>query len=186
MSGIQIQDSELYSKRRTQITRMLRPLKTERPLYCARVPYRKPGAIALVARDIESEKPTHRDYPFRLKDSQVDCHYFEIWRVSERERMCTLYHAHLIVCKVIRRERVSQELLCIHCDPMDTSDEPAGSYKRGPHLHVVMAEAPLPRCHFPLCLTDLDSVLDSPESLTRAMQHIVGVIQHEVVDRYRT
>lgn len=77
-----------------------------------------------------------------------------------------------------------EEILCIHSDPLCCDAEPVGSYKRGPHLHVSIAQAPIPDAHFPLALGHLQHVLESCDALSQAMALAIRVVRDEVVSRF--
>lgn len=63
-------------------------------------------------------------------------------------------------------------------------DQPKNEkYKKGPHLHIKAAEAPLPHAHFALNLGHLDAVLESVESLSEAIEYEIIMLKEEVLDR---
>ena len=184
MSRITLAFEDLAPRAR-QITEMLSPLKTVRPLHCGFFPAPVGGGKALVAHDGFPLKDSHREYPFRLANSAIDCKYFELWTPCDNTgRTWNLVQAYFTVLLPNRQARRLEELLCVHCDPQDESDEPTCWYKRSPHLHVEKAEHPLPKCHFPLCCTSLRTVSDSLHSLTSALHEAVKAVQDEVVGLY--
>jgi hypothetical protein len=68
--------------------------------------------------------------------------------------------------------------------PSNKTDKPNNEkYKKGPHLHIKAAEAPLPHAHFALNLGHLDAVLESVESLSEAMRYGIIMLKEEVLDR---
>ncbi len=184
MSLVTMAARELFDNRTSQVKAMLAPLKSAKPLHCEPFPGQVRGGKAFVAHDGLSPREDYRDYPFRLKDSQLECTYNEVWLPVSGASRWVLVRAYLTLFVINLQLRESEQLLCVHCDPADESHEPTRSYKIGPHLHLAEARPPLPRCHFPLCLTNLDEVLRSPKSLTEALRKTAEVLQNEVVARF--
>jgi len=123
----------------------------------------------------------HRALWFPTFIKTVQCQYFEIWLPSDGEKRWELERAYLSISRVIRQLGKREDILCVHCDPLTKDSDPLASYRKGPHLHVMLAQAPLPRAHFPLNACHLQQVLASVESLTNAMQSAIGIVCHEVI-----
>jgi hypothetical protein len=119
--------------------------------------------------------------------------YQERWcPVNEKRKRYYLERAylHLYLTTQIEGEAMEKELLLLHCDPNET-DEPVdwpglrhSKYKRGPHLHISTAQQPIPHSHFALNACHLDSVLSSVESLTKAMEVAVQMLEDQVLRLY--
>ena len=177
---------ELFTERREHIVALLSALRSVRPLHCDVFKGPVGAGKAFYAHDGLGQQPTHRDYPFRLKGCLLDCKYFEIWRpVSPDAEDWFLTSVNLSVLRRNKEKPLLDEIVCVHCEPETIVPNPAGRHKRGPHLHVERAEYPLMRCHFPLCITNLDNVLHSPAAFDDALAMFVETINDEVVDRYR-
>ncbi|MCW3089815.1 MAG: hypothetical protein JWP81_884 [Ferruginibacter sp.] len=42
------------------------------------------------------------------------------------------------------------EYILLHCDTSEPNDTPHSIYKKSPHLHIEVAEHPIPKAHFAL------------------------------------
>ena len=166
------------------IQALLRPLRGGRDVACCIDTGMYHGGKAVAAHDGLASGSDYRDWRFWTSARDLLCQYFELWRPSQGGRCLLLHRAYLNVFWLNRQTHSTEELVCVHCDPGDASQEPTCRYKRGPHLHVMKAEEPLPHCHFPLNLGQLDDILTSADSLTGAMEMAVGVISDEVLSRF--
>ena len=104
--------------------------------------------------------------------------YFEKWipETSSQKRWM-LQQAYLTVFLVDDITRLAHEILCVHCDPNESSP-----YQRGPHLHVSQAPEPIPHCHFSLCLVNF--TLDSVSALNTAFREVSELLRKEVLMVY--
>ncbi|MGO8735448.1 MAG: hypothetical protein ACLQVM_21935 [Terriglobia bacterium] len=119
--------------------------------------------------------------------------YQERWcPVDEKRKRYYLERAylHLYLTTHVDGEATEKEMVLLHCDPNE-ADEPKGwlglrhsRYKRGPHLHISTAQQPIPHSHFALNACDLESVLSSVESLTKAMREAVQMLEDQVLRLY--
>jgi len=172
------------TNRADQVRHMLLPLKGQRGIVCEPSKKKVRSGTALVAHDGVRDEYDYRACRFRSRKARIEGNYFEIWVPDPTWRRMYLKRAYLTLLLRNDTRRSADELLCIHCDPDDASEGPTRHYKRGPHLHVRMAQAPLPRCHFALCLTSMDNVVTSAASLTAAFGEAALMISHEVLERF--
>ncbi len=120
---------------------------------------------------------------FRTGARGVWAQYFEVWSPEDvRQKSWTLNAAYLTILELDRNNNT--EILGIHCDPTDRSNEPISSFKRGPHLHVKCAREPLPKSHFPLNYGHLSDVLRDCNALTKALEDAIFIIRTEVLERF--
>ncbi|MFA4974268.1 MAG: hypothetical protein WC683_16800 [bacterium] len=143
------------------------------------------GGRAIAAHEGNASTTDYRDWRFRTAARDVWGQYFEIWKpLGSRQDEWYLHQAYLHLFRTEMPSHSLIEFLALHSDPNDETDEPVGSYKRGPHLHVTQSSEPLPHCHFPLNLGQLDQVLSSVDDLTLALESAIGVIAHDVLGRF--
>jgi hypothetical protein len=93
-----------------------------------------------------------------------------------------LDRAYLSLFKTEPSTRTEIEFLCLHCDPNEPDDARHAIYKKGPHLHIQVAEEPIPHAHIALNRGHLDAVLNSPDSLTKAMGAAILMLREEILD----
>ena len=163
------------------IRRMLKPLRGSTEVACdfARTP--GVGTRVIAAHDGGVLANAHyRDWRFRTRCGLIHAQYHEVWRDrgSGLEFSWERGYLHLY-----RRESPAElkPIVALHCDPLDES-----GYKRGPHVHVIASEQPLPHCHFALNLGELEEVLASAPSLTAALGRAVRLLNDEVVEAHVT
>jgi hypothetical protein len=174
----------LFTDRAPEVRNLLSPLlASQSRFHCGFEARKVNGGRVLVAHDNTRIGESYRDWTFRTFAKNFWCKYFELWKQIGQTQEWYLERAYLTILRPDIPNHDFDEYLCIHCDPNDLSAEPFGSYKRGPHLHVEMAEAPIPDCHFPLNLGHLQEVLSSVNSLTEALRQAVEVLSHEFLAR---
>jgi hypothetical protein len=178
---------EFLSSRVEAVENLLRPFSEVKrgQVICQllRGPHRDGQVIT--SNDLLQRGSHYRDWRFRSYVQSIWFQYFELWQMVDGGRSVSLYQAYLNVFRMDRIAHHLNEFVCVHCDPSDGAKEPLGSYKRGPHLHVVRAEAPLCDSHFPLNLSHLEAVLHSAESLTEALRRAFEIIREEVLEKCR-
>jgi len=182
-----IRISEDYLKARPRcVQRMLRPLRN-RELACQILPGPYGGTCAIAAHDgLERETyeaEAYRSCSFTTIRPGIRGRYFELWLPDRDRKYWALERAYLTIYRVDIASQEPMEMICLHCDPLTTEDEPLRTYKRGPHLHVEVASDPWPDCHFAMCLSSLDKVMSTSTRLTRAFGSIVQMIRSEVLTR---
>jgi len=182
MPVITIDIMNIYS-RQNPIRKLLRPLRKAQDVGCSLGLGKYGGGKVVAAHDGSVPGGDPREWFFRTFAPGVWGQYFELWKPFDGDRRLLLDRAYFHVFTYDNERTHLRQLLSIHCDPASSDKLPLRTYKIGPHLHVVAAEKPLPRSHFPLNLGHLDEVLSSLNSLTKAMQSAVRVISDEVLKR---
>ena len=192
MASVQINMSELNTRIRS-IRELLLPLRQSGVTVACQIckhPYN--GCKVIAAHDgIESHHrmkiksvENFRDWHFQTFASNVMAQYFELWKPFDGDSKLMLYRAYLNVVVVNRETRNFDKLVSVHCDPCEVGETRQVLYKQGPHLHVQKAGSPIPKCHFPLNLGNLNKVLASVDNITNALKDAVTVVCDEVLLRY--
>jgi hypothetical protein len=187
--------TDLQGDRRLRvIARLLKPLRTAPHFYdlCNRVSGARDGIVLSSVDELDRSKPyRERKLKSNLHQS-IYFQYFEKWRPEPGTGIFvpTQTYLHLYVARDPEAEPI--EIACVHADPdekpndpMDTTECRRCDHKRGPHVHISASEPPLPHCHLPLNLSQLDDVLKSVETLTKAMEDAIQIISHEIREAYR-
>jgi len=107
--------------------------------------------------------------------------YHERWTEQAR-RSFVLERAYLTIFKVDRADRTETEFVCLHCDPSEPDNAAHAIYKQGPHLHVMVAESPVPHAHIALNRGHLEAVLQSAASLSSALEQSLLMLRKEILD----
>jgi len=177
MSRIEITQRDL-SLRGDQIRKFLVPLAKAPggPAWQTRTPV---GSFIIGTHDGSPSASDYRDWRFSTIIPGYRAMYFELW--IKQDPKWYLDRAYLSIFRIEHGSRDETELLCLHCDP----NEPPGEhtlYKIGPHLHIVLAEHPIPHAHIALNKCHLDDVLLSLRSLSAAMAEAVLLIREEILE----
>ena len=163
-----------------KVSSLLRPLRTdEKPVGCD-FDRSAIGAGRIIAAH-DGPIPAggnYRSWYFRTAIDGLRGQYFEVWR--EAGQLFTLSQAYLHLYRIGANAAELDEIVALHSDPADTN-----KYKIGPHIHVALAEHPLPRCHFALDLGRLEEVTSTIASLDTALQRAIQLVADEVLGAYR-
>ncbi|MCK5023571.1 MAG: hypothetical protein KAS04_05335 [Candidatus Aenigmarchaeota archaeon] len=188
MASIEIEADKLHERAHT-VQNMLTPLrpvqKSRRILVACKLckkQYR--GCKVVAAHEGIKNGESFDKWYFRTFATDIWSQYSEFWKPINGQRKYFLNRAYLNILITNRETHKFDKLVSIHCDPYDKGNEPLCTYKRGPHLHVQKAEHPIPKCHFPLNLTELNKILSSIEKITTALEDAIKIICNEVLSRY--
>ena len=176
--------SDLFRQRGRAVASLLRPLAAGQRLKVDLADGMWHGGKAFGAFDAMKPKTDPREWLFRTFVPNISGNYFELWKPIEGGELFGIDRAYLSIFRVVP-PATKDYLICLHSDPHDGAPDPMGRWKRGPHVHVLKAEDPLPKCHIPLNYGHLDQVMTSMDSLMAAMGDAVNLIVKDVLPRYR-
>jgi hypothetical protein len=188
MSGLIMPSSYLYSDRKDEVEELLRPLRDGEVIWCDFVTGAIKGAIVISSGSHQPRKPDNfHDWRFRTKAKpDLWAHYYEVWEQLGGGKKCRIIKSYLHIYK--KNGPNLDQIVCIHSDPHEQPSDPDDEkqrrqclYKRGPHLHVVTA-GELAKCHFPLNLGQISSVLSTIGDLTKAIADAVEIVRNEVIE----
>jgi hypothetical protein len=146
---------------------------------------RKSGVSEFIigTHDGSPTRSDYRDWRFKTVVPNFQAMYFELWRRSEsrQKEFWYLYRAYLSIYQIDHGQQKETEFLCLHCDPNEP-DNAHAIYKRGPHLHINVANHPIPHAHIALNRGHLNEILSSVDTLTTAMEWAVQMLKVEILD----
>ena len=167
--------------RRAAVLRLLKPLRGQQIVACDFDPSALGGGRVLGAHDGPSSRGgNHRSWYFQTSVKIIRAQYFEVWREVGAGPRFELSQAYLHLFRFESASEKPYEVLALHADPSDDH-----RYRKGPHIHVMRAEQPLPHCHIPLNLERLDEVTSSMTSLHKALKTAITLVADEVLGAYR-
>lgn len=195
MPQIQLLSQDLPS-RGSEIQQILIPVAKQKggPAWGRRV-----GSTEFIIGTHDGSPPTsdYRHWTFATFRRDFRAQYFERWLkfVEDNDEGWYLERAYLNIYRY-DVSRDGREYICLHTDPDCVPDKSIekrdpilyrklvkqAPYKRLPHIHVVAAEQPLPHAHIALNVGFFDEVLDSVESLSRALKQGVQLLRDEVLE----
>ena len=185
MASVTIEIDALYT-RVSQIQKLLNPLRPKgKPVACDICRHTFAGCKVISAHQGKSSLDYYDDLNFVTFVSRIWGQYYEFWKPCDTQNKFIMNRAYLNIHIENRETNVFDKLISLHCDPHEEGTTLQCLYKQGPHFHVQKAEHPIPKCHFPLNLTDLDKVLSSIKEITSAMGRAIQVICDELLERYK-
>lgn len=174
--------SKELASRGQKIQQMLRPISQRRtgPAWKGRSDR---SDYVIGAHDGLVTSQDHRDWRFATFKRDFLAGYFEWWRQPTHEDLWYLHQAYLHLYRINRVVGAEADYLCLHCDPDELKGSKHFDYKRGPHMHVMVAEAPIPHAHIALHCGRVDDVLVSVEVLTAALGSAIAMIKDQILDQ---
>lgn len=174
---IQITPEDL-ANRGEDIRRLLRPLARvhDGPAWQQRTYI---GAYVIGTHDGSPSSSDYRDWRFATFVHAYRAMYFELWRLELRKWY--LDRAYLSLFRTEQETRLETEMISLHCDPNEPPSRHS-PYKIGPHLHIKVAEHPIPLAHIALNKCHLPEVLSSPQALSIAMSEAVLMLKEQFLD----
>lgn len=168
---------DVARKRGQQISLLMRNLSRNKRGPVCQAKNFGPREYIIATHDGSATSSRYTDWRFATIHPQFRALYYEMWHINNKSLALEKAYLHLYKINVSRRD--DTEYLFLHCDP----NEPAGSkhfhYKRGPHLHIRVAEQPIPHSHIALCYLNVDDVLLSLDSLSKAMEKCTEIIRDQ-------
>ena len=119
----------------------------------------------------------YRNWRFATLASDYRGMYFEGWKVDGKSLY--LERAYLSIFRTDREAHKEIEYVCLHCDPAEPDDAPHALYKQGPHLHIKLAEQPIPHSHIALALTNVKDVMSTIASMDNAIKKSLQMIKDQ-------
>ncbi len=172
---------EVFSRGK-EIRRLLRPIASTYSNGPAWAHKPVGQSIIIGTHDGSSITSDYRDWRFSTFVPKTRASYFEKWDRFDDD-LFFLNRAYLHIYLYDTTTSYENELILLHCDPNEAGDTNKTTYKKGPHLHIVAAEYPIPKAHIPLNMIHIHAILNSAQNLLDAMAAAVVLIKEEVLDR---
>lgn len=120
----------------------------------------------------------YRDWRFKSEIENFTCSYFEIWiPIESNQYYLDRAYFHLYFN--------DNEYVLLHSDPNEHLDEEVRyvnyEYKQSPHIHIKVAEQPLPHSHLALNTYDLNTILSNISQFDIAMEQGIVMIAREIL-----
>lgn len=179
-------DSAGLRKRVEWLARAFRPLAFDRTLRgdIGRGLYQGGKGIGLSSGGTQAGDPDM--WSFTTFVERIQGRFIEVW-LPDNARADSYTCAGMSL-KLFEQHRPFDEphdIIAVHAELHLDGKEDLAKFKRGPHLHVESSYDPMPRCHFPLNLANLNHVVTSIKGLNAALKDFVRVLQHDLLPRYQ-
>lgn len=121
----------------------------------------------------------YKDWRFKTLDPVFKANYFEIWNKVANDKFI-LHLAYLTIFKGTREDE--EEVLSLHCDPVELKSSKIHKYKSGPHIHVKhSANEKFSKAHISLNMGELEKVLNSLPEMEIAFKNAIFMIRDEFI-----
>ncbi len=177
---VKIQIDKLYSRTEV-IPKLLSPfIENGKRVACSQGKGIFEGGKIIAAHDKRySDDP--REWLFKTHTNNIWAKYHELWLPESGTKSLILTKVYLTLS--LGKESGLRDLICLHCDPNENSNDYFVICQHNPHLHIKAADAPLHRSHFPLSITE-EKILNSLESITNSFEKAIKILNYEVLKNY--
>jgi hypothetical protein len=128
--------------------------------------------------------PDFNNWRFATFHNNFRAVYFETWLPTDLKKLDIWYltKAYLNIYLLDRARQEEKEYICLHSDTESEGDSQS-YYKASPHLHIKMAEEPIPKAHIALANYHLAQILSSEKLFFQAMSWGIELICDEILKR---
>lgn len=171
--------NEINSNRRHIVSDLLKEV-ARKQIHLHGIPYGSRYVLAISEKSQTLDKD-FREWRFDTEISNITCSYHEMWEPIEKGNYF-LFRAYFHIYKD------GKEYLLLHCDPNEVENPAALNqylYKRSPHLHVSVAEQPIPHSHIALNNSTLEHVLSSIDNFNQVMKTHIEMMKLEFIDKLK-
>ncbi len=182
--NVVVSHQTLFQRRIDEVQKFLRPIRRHPTLHCQFYRPQYAGGKVLAAHDGEPDGSDFHSWQCRTTAKTVWFTYFELWKPTAQRENWFLDRAYMHLFRADADTRTLIQMLCVHADPNCEDAMPLRLLKRGPHIHVSTAEAPLPECHFALNFGHLQRVLSNSARFTRAFRDAIHMVADDVIIRF--
>jgi hypothetical protein len=124
----------------------------------------------------------YRDWRFSSYRHGFRCMYFEEWvPVDANKKAWLLKQMAFSLFRILPNIRKEVEVLAIHCEPLEPDGQQHIRYKRGLHLHVVLAQQPIPHAHFSINDGFVSNVMSNINSFSDALKSALEMVNDQVI-----
>jgi len=121
-----------------------------------------------------------RNWRFQTIAQNITASYFETWTNSGRGKYF-LERSYFHLYTLIEEDLKEAEYILLHCDASEPDNTPHAKYKQSPHIHVEVAEPPIPRAHIALYNGRLPEILKSRTSFNNALYDSIEMLNSQVL-----
>lgn len=141
------------------------------------------GSLIFGISDGRQAGKDFRSWRFQTVSQNITAGYFEIWTNFGKGKYFlerSYFHLYLLVEEELREA----EYILLHCDASEPDNTPHGKYKQSPHIHIEVAEQPIPRAHIALYNGQLPEVLKSRASFNNALYDSIEMLNTQVLQAH--
>lgn len=121
-----------------------------------------------------------REWRFQTISESIKASYHEIWfNHGKGKYFLDRSYFHLYTLK--HEDITENEYLLLHCDASEPDNTPHAKYKQSPHIHVEVAQQPIPRAHIALYNGRLTEVLRSRTSFNAALSESIQMLNSQIL-----
>lgn len=141
------------------------------------------GSLILGISDGLETGQNYRDWRFQTISENIKANYHEVW-VNQGRGKYFLDRSYFHLYKVIEEGLTESEYILLHCDASEPMTTPHSVYKQSPHIHVEVAEQPIPKAHFALYNGRLVEVLKNRASFDAALLDSIAMLNSQILQAH--
>lgn len=129
----------------------------------------------LAAHDGRRPDDSPRNWRFQTTLDGIKASYLERWRLLDGRAYEARFESYAFALF-----RGSEEVFAIHAEPFNTATDHKRLYKAGPHVHLSCSPPELAKMHLPLCLQNVEQVINDLDRFDAARNLGIQVVREDV------
>jgi hypothetical protein len=85
---------------------------------------------------------------------------------------------------LVEEDLKESEYILLHCDASEPDSSPHSKYKQSPHIHVEVAQQPIPKAHIALYNGRISEVLKSRAAFNSALVDSIGMLNSQILQAH--
>jgi hypothetical protein len=124
-----------------------------------------------------------RDWRFKTVSDDIVANYHEVWNTQSKGKYFLVRsYLHLYLFK--KEELSETEYILWHCDASEPDHTPHAIYKQSPHIHIEIAQHPIPKAHIALYNGRVSNTLRDIETFNVALKESLIMIDSQILKLY--
>ncbi len=141
------------------------------------------GNLVFGISDARQTGQNFRDWRFQTISQNITANYHEIWyNLGKGKYFLERSYFHLYT--IVEEELKENEYILLHCDASEPDNSPHSLYKQSPHIHVEVAEQPIPKAHIALYNGRLAEVLKSRATYNAALKESIEMLNSQILQAH--
>lgn len=123
------------------------------------------------------------DWRFQTISENINGSYYEIW-TSLGKGSYFLDRSYFHLYSLDEQQLTESEYVLLHCDASEPDDTPHCSYKQSPHLHIEVAQHPIPKAHLALYNGRIKEVLKDLNAFNSALKETIEMLSSQILNAH--
>jgi hypothetical protein len=141
------------------------------------------GSLIFGISDSRETGQNFRDWRFQTISENIKANYHEVW-INQGRNKYFLERSYFHLYTVVEEDLSEGEYILLHCDASEPGTTPHSIYKQSPHIHIEVAEQPIPKAHFALYNGRLAEVLKNRASFNSALLDSITMLNSQILQAH--